>query len=121
MSRKVFQQWIRNRIIDSLESFAIRTWVNQLGTDEIINMWYDNTDENETFDYLSEPVYSKNEQNAIKKFHYLLESSYKKIPTTWQLEELQNNNDWAELEKTEKEGLNVFMVRGRFSEEQEIT
>ena len=121
ISHKLLQQRIRNRIIENLESFAVTTFIEQLGTDEIINMWYDNMDDEETFTFFTEPVYSKNEQNAIKRFHYLLESSYKKIPTTWQQEELQNNDHWAELEKTAKEELNIFMARGRFSEEQEIT
>ena len=121
ISHKLLQQRIRNRIIDNLESFADPDWVNKLGTDEIIEMWHDIMDNNETFEFFSEPVFTRKELNAIKKFHYLLMSSYKHIPTTWQQEELQNNNNWAELVKIAREVLDVFMSRGRFSEDREMT
>ena len=120
ISHKLLQQQIRNRIIDNLESFADPTFVSHLGTDEIINTWYDYMEKEETFTFFTEPIYSKNEQNAIKRFYYLLESSYEKIPSTWQQEELQNNKDWTKLRKQAIEELNIFMATGRFSEEQEI-
>jgi len=121
ISQKLLQQRIRNRIIENLESFSNSTWVNQLGTDEIINMWYDQMGEDESFEFFSEPVFANKEQNSIKKFHNLLESSYKNIPSTWKREELLENKEWLKLVETAKEELNVFIVRGRFSEEQEIT
>ena len=121
ISKTLLQQRIRNRIIENLESFADPNWVNQLGTNEIINMWYDHMDEEETFEFFSNPVFTTNEKNSIKRFHNLLESSYEKIPTTWKQEDLQGNTEWSKLVETAKEELRIFMERGRFSEEQEIT
>ena len=121
ISKTLLQQRIRNRIINNLESFADTNWVNKLGTNEIINMWYDHMDEEETFELFSDSVFTNNEMNSIKRFHNLIESSYEKIPTTWKQEDLQGNTEWSMLVETAKEELNIFMERGRFSEEQEIT
>ena len=121
VSRKLLQQRIRNRVIENLESFADPVWVRKLGTDEIINMWYDHMDDDEDFTFFTEPVFNLKETNAIKRFHYLLESTYKTIPTTWSLSDLSNNQEWKQLTIQAHEELSVFMERGRFSEEAEIT
>ncbi len=121
ISRKLLQQRIRNRIIENFESFTNPTWTNRLGTDEMIAMWFDFVQENDTFAFFSEPVFTKKEQAYIKEFHYLLMSSYDTIPSTWEHEALQNNNNWTKLVKAANEALDIFMSRGRFSEDEEIS
>ena len=120
ISDTLLNQRLRNRIIEVLEMFADEAFVEKFGTDEIIESWYDFVDE-DRFEYINEPVFTKNEINSIKRFLNLLESSFESVPTTWTISELDNNKPWNNLVSAAKEELEIFMERGRLDEEKEIT
>ena len=74
----------------------------------------------ERLSFYDSPVFSPNEINAIKRFHNLLEATYKKVPDTYRPEELKDNKEWNDLRVAAKEELQIFAVRGLFDEENEI-
>ncbi len=116
----LLKQRLRNRIIESLDAFADEDMVGVLGTGEIIEIWYDYMDD-DRLSFYDSPVFSHDEVNAIKRFHNLLESAYRKVPETWILEELACCNEWSALVTAAREEHIVFMARGLLDEEQEIT
>lgn len=120
ISDTLLKQRLRNRIIESLDAFADEETVGVLGTDEIIEVWYDYMDDGRLSFYDS-PVFSSEEVNAIKRFHNLLESTYKKVPSTWKLEELASCSEWSALVAAASDEYDIFMERGPLDEEQEIT
>ncbi len=120
ISNTLLKQRLRNRIIESLDAFADEETVGVVGTDEIIEIWYDYMDD-DRLSFYDSPVFSSEEVNAIKRFHNLLEGSYKKVPSTWKLGELSNCNEWSVLVTAAREEHAIFMERGLFDEEREIT
>jgi len=120
ISDKLLQQRLRNRIMEVLDGFADEETIEAVGTDELIEQWYDYMDEKRMYFY-SQPVFSHDELNALKRFHYLLESTYLTIPTTWSLKDLVTNKYWSTLVATAREELLVFQQRGFLDEEHEIT
>ncbi|MBL4826134.1 MAG: hypothetical protein JKY66_00205 [Spongiibacteraceae bacterium] len=120
ISDTLLKQRLRNRIIESLDAFADEETVSAVGTDEIIEIWYDHMDD-DSLSFYDAPVFSSEEINAVKRFHNLLESTYKKVPGTWKLEELADCNEWSALVAAACEEHAIFMGRGLFDEEREIT
>ena len=106
--------------MESLDAFADEETVGVVGTDEIINTWYDYMDD-DRLDFYDGPVFSNEEMNAIKRFHNLLESTYKKVPCTWQLEDLKGCKEWSALVTTAREEHGIFLQKGLSDEEREIT
>jgi hypothetical protein len=120
ISDTLLKQRLRNRVIEVLDMFSDQSSVEKIGSDEIIEFWYDYVDD-EKLSFYDEPVFTKNELNALKRFHNLLECSYKKVPSTWLLTELASCEPWLQLRASAKVELEIFLSRGRFSEECEIT
>ncbi|MBE9061735.1 hypothetical protein [cf. Phormidesmis sp. LEGE 11477] len=60
LSDTLLRQRLRNRFIELLDAFANKGTVEAIGTDELIEMWYDYTDE-DSFDFYDEPVFSAEE------------------------------------------------------------
>lgn len=119
ISPTLLKQRLRNRIIESLGMFADAEAVCLVGTGEIINFWYDYVDD-EWQSFYDLPVFSSEELHSIQYFHNLLESSYKKVPSSWDLGKLSNNNEWSALVTAAREQYAIFLERGLFSEEEEI-
>ena len=120
ISETLLKQRLRNRIMESLDAFADEDTVGEEGTGEIIEIWYDYVDDDH-LGFYDNPVFSAEEINAIKRFHYLLENTYQKVPSTWELDELNGCKEWSELVVLAREGLAIFNKRGLFDEEKEIT
>ncbi|MCX4028623.1 hypothetical protein H0A36_13910 [Endozoicomonas sp. SM1973] len=116
ISDTLLKQRLRNRLIESLDAFVDEETVSVVGTDEIIECWYDYMDEDRLAFY-DEPVFSSDEINAIKLFHNLLESSYQKVPSTWKIEELKECAEWSTLVTAACEAYSIFLKRGFFDEE----
>ena len=120
ISDTLLKQRLRNRIIEVLETFSDQSYVEKLGTDEIIECWYDFVDD-EKLSFYNEPIFTKNEINALNRFHYTLESLFKKVPSTWSIQDLLNNEPWSKLKSASTDELQIFMERGLLNEDEEIT
>ena len=120
ISDTLLKQRLRNRLIESLDAFADNDTVEAVGTDEIIQIWYDYMDE-DRMEFFDEPVFSVEELNAIKRFHNLLDKTHQNIPSTWKLEELEGIEEWSALVAMACKGVSVFYKRGLLDEETEIT
>ena len=116
ISESVLKNRLRNRIIENLDMFADESCVETLGTDEIINCWYDIVSDN-NIDEFCQPEFSKLENESILSFHTLLEATYKNIPSTFFSVELNNNENWQQLKNHAQELLDVFKVNGLSAEE----
>ena len=120
ISEKLVMQRIRNRIIEVLDMFADDESVSKIGSDEIIEFWYDFVDE-EKFSGFNKPVFSESEITSIRRFHNLLEKTYSNVPSSFSLESLMSNKYWCRLKELANNETEVFLKRGRFSEDEEIT
>lgn len=116
ISKSVLKNRLRNRIIENLDMFADESCVEKLGTDEIINCWYDIVSDN-NIDELCQPEFSKLENESILSFHTLLEATYKDIPSTYSSVELKNNENWQQLKNYAQQSLDIFAVNGLSAEE----
>jgi len=99
---------------------SINSYVSKLGTDELTELWYDVVDEEKLESYTS-PVFTIEEQQAIRRFYELLESHYDEIPTTHSLLELSSSEAWKIVTDSAAKELSVFMQRGYLDEESEVT
>lgn len=96
ISDTLLKQRLRNRLIESLDAFADEETVGAVGTDEIIEIWYDYMDD-DRLGFYDEPVFSSEEVSAIRRFHNLLENTYKQVPGTWKLKDLEGCKEWKRL------------------------
>jgi len=92
-----------------------------LGPDEVINQWEDFVDEERISIYI-EPVFTKQEQECLRAFHQLwlsyCDSTPKVMPP---LKEVMVTPEWQYLQREAKKLLLAFELRGKLSEEIEIT
>lgn len=92
-----------------------------LGPDEVINQWEDFVDEYRLPLYV-EPVFSKQEREAILGFHQLwlqyCDSTPKFMPA---FEEVSKTPGWQNLKHQASNLLKIFEQRGKLDEEIEIT
>lgn len=117
-SDKLIEQRVRNRLIESFDVFADEAAVDVLGTDGIIEIWYDYVD-NDWIQLSNQPVYTEEELASIHRFHELLESVYKKLPSTFNISDLVSCKEWAELSALAQESHDIFMKNGLSDEEKE--
>jgi hypothetical protein len=122
---RVVEQRIRNRIIEILElasSFERQHKYQSAQVchvpNELLNQWWDWVD-------LSRgepgpPVYSAEEVAAIRRYDGVLNAVADSTPP-WlpDLEQLVSTASWRRLRDEAAAALVVFLVRGRFSEDQE--
>ena len=123
VSDTLLKQRLRNRIIESLETFVDTSSVEKLGTDEIIELWYDfagDADEEDRLGFFDEPVFSQGEIASLKDFCNLIDSTYKDVPTSCNYADLAENRAWKDLDAAAAKELEVFMIRGMLSEEHEV-
>ena len=121
----VLAQRIRNRIIEYLaiaSSYAEqREYERSVPLvnvpSEIICQWEDWV---RNLDWFSEPVFSPNEQKAIREFHAIWESVADDTPRIMPpLSDLIGMETWERLRQGAESALKVFEGRGKFSEERE--
>lgn len=127
-TRIVVAQRIRNRIMDCLELFS--SYEEQLEhqrvapvhvPDQIINMWEDWVG-GDSLDWFAEPVFSEQEQLAIREFHAtwqrVCDMTPKHLPD---LSKLIGTDPWEQLRLGAEAALKVFAARGRLDEDREET
>jgi hypothetical protein len=123
----LLDQRIRNRIIECLEIAS--SYDEQLKYEanvpiahvpnEIINMWEDSVDRSR-LDEFAEPVYSPNEQAAIRRFHAVWEGATKDTPDRMPpLSKLIGTEPWERLRVAAQQALAEFRLRGKFNEDRE--
>lgn len=92
-----------------------------LGPDEVINQWEDFVDQYRLALYV-EPVFSKQEREALLTFHQLwrqyCDSTPKFMPA---FEEVRKTPEWKNLKHQASNLLKIFEQRGKLDEEIEIT
>ena len=126
-SRLLVLQRVRNRIIEYLELAASyerqRTYQRNVPVNvvnEVINMWEDQVQPNWR-DWLTAPVFSPAEQDAISYFCEVWTRVAEAIPDRWpELEKTIGTRDWEDLRHAAEQTVAVFADRGRFPEEVEI-
>lgn len=128
ISRQLLQQRIRNRIIEYLEiassaekqrEYERRVPIAQV-PNEMINMWADVVDPG-NLDWYSEPVFSDEENHAVRSFHDVwsdvADATPDPMPHT--IEALLGTPTWNRLMVAASEALQVFAERGCFNEDVE--
>jgi len=118
ISTKLFQQRIRNRIIEYFDvSFEeITKW----GTDEIINMWEDIVPNGWDEGFFCEPVFSQKEQTHIKRFCLIWERAAEATSENiFNINTLKGSLDWSEFVHEAQTALKLFEERGKLPEEVE--
>ena len=119
-------QRIRNRVIEHLELTASfeeqRTYQRSAPIqvpNEIINGWEDLV-RDDVLEWFSGPVFTQDEQQAIREFHVTWESVVKDTPRDLpDLEALFETQPWERLRVAAEQALRLIHVRGRFGEERE--
>jgi hypothetical protein len=123
----LLDQRIRNRIIEYLEMAS--SYDEQLRYEanvpiacvpnEIINGWEDSVHRGQLNEF-SEPVYSRDEQVAIGRFHAVWDGVAKDTPDQMPpLSELNGTEPWERLRVAAQQALDVFRMRGKFNEDRE--
>lgn len=107
--------------MELLSGYACNEDWELLGPDEMINLWEDVVDEGRITIYI-EPVFTRQEQHNLLAFHKLwlkyCELTPKMMPP---LKEMKITPEWQFLQAEAMKLLEVFDLRGRLSEEVEIT
>ena len=106
--------------MEVLEMISIKSFVTKLGTEELTELWYDFVDVEKLKSYNS-PVFTIEEQDALRRFYDLLENHYDEIPTTHSLHELSSCESWKTVTDSAANELGIFMKRGYLDEESEVT
>jgi hypothetical protein len=128
-SHRLVIQRVRNRVIDVLECFA--SFEQQLEYArsvpicyvpyELICTWQSNVPSARPAEF-AEPVFTRSERDAVAKFHAAWDRTSAAIPTNFPpLNDVLRMPEWASLRDAASEALAVFNVRGRLSEEIEIS
>jgi hypothetical protein len=82
-------------------------------------MWEDNV-QSDRLDNFSEPVYSLEEQAAIRQFHIVWDGVARDTPDQMPpLSELIGTEPWERLRVAAMQVLTVFQSRGKFDEDRE--
>ena len=124
-SERVVLQRIRNRILEYLETLASldtqRVYAAQLPSVylpyELINSWEDWVGAPRPRHFTS-PVFSELERNAVESFYLEWDAAASALPEgSPPLEEVLAAPYWARLRDAATAALNVFMIRGRLSED----
>lgn len=120
ISDTLLKQRLRNRIIEMMDLLSNSECVEKIGTDEALESWFDYVDEDK-LNFYDEPIFSKEEKESIKDLHKHIESTYDDIPTTWDKSEIAFCQAWSKVVMLSNKGYQVFLKRGTFDEETEIT
>ena len=115
ISRQLLFQRIRNRLIETLEMVSCLEGVAKYGAFWIIN----------TADFLvpcdfddCPGVFDEAERSAVERFWVLLDQASNATPEDFfDIAQFKASSEWVALERYAGEALQVFMRRGRFSED----
>lgn len=118
VSVTLIKQRIRNRMIEYFD-LTYET-VSEFGTFEIINMWEDLVRNGWDPDFFSQPVFSPAEQSFIKSFLALWdETSDATEEDIFDEQKLRGHPHWVDYIAQSQAGLNLFLERGKFSDDEE--
>ncbi|MEX0340074.1 MAG: hypothetical protein AB3N11_13665 [Arenibacterium sp.] len=117
ISRQLLYQRLRNRTIEVFEAFASLEYIAEIGAFEAINSAFDWL----PIDYDEAPgVFSKQEKIAIAKFIQLVETASETIgEDTGKIAWFNSSMEWMQLSAFSNDALQIFLKRGRFSEDGE--
>lgn len=124
----VLAQRIRNRLMEYLETASSYDQQREYERNvpiahvphEMINQWEDLVDGGR-LDWFEEPVFSPQEQEAIRTFHAVWDSVAKNTPKSLpSLSALIETEPWERLRQAAEMALGVFSVRGKFDEERDV-
>ena len=107
-SDQIIDQRVRNRIIEVLDLFADADAFDVAVSN--LEFWADWVDEHTIVRFVS-PVFSDSEVSEIKK-----------VDLAWvsvELDSSQNSIEWLNLSQAAERAIEVFQLRGRFSEDVE--
>lgn len=116
---QLIKQRTRNRIMEVLAFFCETQCLHEIGADEIIESWFDFLDD-DRLSWYDSPVFSRDEAEVIRHFHWLLDGKYLHIPGHSKAEEVGRNPAWIELSAAAREAVEVFNKRGRMDEKRLI-
>ena len=123
---EVISRRIRNRIIEYLELAAssesqrkYQTSVPHVNVvNELINQWQDWVPYDDPSGHFCEPVFTLSEQEAVLRFHTIWDSVAKKLsPAVQGLEDFIHTSEWNKLQRSARDALSEFRVRGKLSED----
>lgn len=120
VSDKIILQRLRNRVMDSLKMLSDGVSVDEIGTDEVINIWYDYVDE-EKLSFFREAVFTEQELDSITEMMKVMEANCKAVPSTWAQRDVALCESWGNIVLSANKALSVFEKRGRFDEDRECT
>ncbi len=121
ISNTLLNQRIRNRIIEVLEVTSSPSDQEKLGANEVINMWEDWVDDEKIKNYV-EPVFTKQEQEELLKFHTTWHHVTNNTPKNMDaISDFLHNKYWLQLMSSATKTLDTFNHRGKLSEDAEIT
>lgn len=119
ISRTLLQQRVRNRLIDVLEVAASFEDIAKFGAFEVINWWEDWYRPDDPAFY-GEPVFTPDEQGQIARFSKVWnETADVKESNIFDADKLKALPHWSRFREAAESALQVFMQRGRLSEEVE--
>ncbi|WP_374471198.1 hypothetical protein [Phenylobacterium sp.] len=128
ISDQLLRQRIRNNIIDYLEMAASADEQRQFESavpvacvpDEMINLWEDSVTATD-WDWYSQPVFTPEENSAIRAFHKVWEQVADETPDPMprSIEDLIGTEPWDRLAQAAQKALSAFTRRGRFSGDNE--
>lgn len=121
VSDRVILQRLRNRVMESLEMLRDGVSVDEIGTAEVINIWYDYVDGEERLSFFREAVFTEEELASINEMMEVMETNCEAVPCTWAQRDLAFCEPWSNIVFTANKALLVFEKRGRFDEDRECT
>lgn len=122
MNPLILQQRIRNRIIENLERVLdSKTAPPALGFNELVNSWYDWTGDPLQADEFSLPVYTPEEDLALRAVNLAFDNFCKATPASIEDEDLTLALvEWVAVVSSSEKALAEIMKRGRLPEDVEI-
>lgn len=132
ISEQLLRQRIRENIIDYLETASSaekqRNYEQSLVDAkapgivpvEMVEMWADSV-HFANIGWYCEPVFSVDENQAIRQFQKIWEDVVSKLPKPmpWTINDLIGTPNWDKLMNTASVALKIFQKRGRFSRDEE--
>lgn len=119
VSSTLIQQRVRNRIVEYFEIASSFQEIGNFGAFEVIEMWEDWVNPAD-LTFLAEPVFSLPEQDTIRQFCVIWEVCASETEENiFDTDSLSKIDSWQIFRNAAASALNVFFIRGKFSENSE--
>lgn len=123
VSQNIVKQRVRNRMIEYFETASSFVHTAKFGAFETINQWEDYLDKRGSLEggFFQPPVLDNLELEAMKKFHHVWNRTADATHIDiFDSELLSGSADWKAFKDAASTCLQIFMIRGKFSEYCEI-